>query len=191
MDPKLQGLFLLPTNGALQSDIYLAGESYNFPESVFQVMSLDLLKHTDYANFFDQWYVHVRDLVTLTLNHHCVRVCGDLPQHTCSYRNFKLRIISFNETCIYGYDPEAKHQCSKWTNQQSQRPKKACQVRSITKSMLVVFFNIPRAVDCNFLPQGQTANTKYNCHTRRHLREKFSAHEMNSMIATGLFTIST
>lgn len=39
----------------------------------------------------------------------------------------------------YGYDPETKQQSSQWKHHGSPRPKKACQVRSAIKTMLICF----------------------------------------------------
>jgi len=42
----------------------------------------------------------------------------------------------------YGYDPEMKRQSLQWKSADSPRPKKACQVRSKVKVMLIVFFDM-------------------------------------------------
>jgi hypothetical protein len=66
------------------------------------------------------------------------------------------RIITGDETWVYGYDPETKLQSSQWRSPSSPRPKKASQVRS--KKMLMVFFDIQGLVHCEFVPAGQTVN---------------------------------
>ncbi|GFX99867.1 histone-lysine n-methyltransferase setmar-like protein [Trichonephila clavipes] len=57
-----------------------------------------------------------------------------------SDENFLKKIITGDETWVYGYDPETKQQSSQWKFPSEPRPKKACQSRSNIKSMLVVFF---------------------------------------------------
>jgi hypothetical protein len=44
-----------------------------------------------------------------------------------------------DESWIYGYDPETKQQSLQWKSPQSPRAKRARQVCSSTKSMLIVF----------------------------------------------------
>jgi hypothetical protein len=45
-----------------------------------------------------------------------------------------------DESWIYGYDPETKQQSLRSKIPKSPRAKKARQVRSSTKSMLIIFF---------------------------------------------------
>jgi hypothetical protein len=62
---------------------------------------------------------------------------------------FISRIITGDESWIYsyGYDPETKQQSSQWKSPQSPKAKKkARQVRSSTKSMLIVFFSMWRGL---------------------------------------------
>jgi hypothetical protein len=57
---------------------------------------------------------------------------------------------------FYGYDPEPKQMSSQWKTPSSPRPKKARQVRSNVKTMLIAFFNAEGLVRHEFLPQRQT-----------------------------------
>ena len=82
-----------------------------------------------------------------------------------------LRIITGDESWIYGYDPETKQQSSQWKNPGSPRPKKARQSRSATKSMLIVFFDIRVIVHHDFVPEDQTVNAEFYCNDLRRLRE--------------------
>jgi hypothetical protein len=54
-------------------------------------------------------------------------------------------IITSDESWIYGNDPETKQQSSQWKTPQSPGAKKAWQVRSSTKNMLIAFLG---AGDC-------------------------------------------
>jgi hypothetical protein len=56
--------------------------------------------------------------------------------------HFMSRIITGDETLVYGYDPETKLQSSHWWSPSSPRPKRGRQVRSNVKTMLIVFFDI-------------------------------------------------
>lgn len=81
------------------------------------------------------------------------------------------RLITGDETWVYGYDVETKVQSSQWRRSGSPRPKKARQVRSNVKVMLTVFFDFNGIVHHEFLPQGQTINKEYYLQVQRRLRE--------------------
>ena len=68
-----------------------------------------------------------------------VRVCQKLLDRTDEDKNFLSKIITGDESWVYGYDIETKVQSSQWVNQTSPRPKKARQARSNVKVMLTVF----------------------------------------------------
>jgi len=53
--------------------------------------------------------------------------------------NFLSKVITGDESWCYGYDPETKQASSQWKTPTSPRPKKARQVRSNVKMMLIVF----------------------------------------------------
>jgi hypothetical protein len=72
---------------------------------------------------------------------------------------------------VYGYAPENKQQSSQWKSSNSPRPKKARQVRSNVKSMLIVFFDIQGIVHKEFVPPGQTVNGKFYCEVLKRLGE--------------------
>jgi hypothetical protein len=86
--------------------------------------------------------------------------------------HFMSRIITGDETWVYGYDPETKLQSSQWRSPSSPRPKKARQVLSNVKMMLMVFFDIQGLVHCEFVPAGQTVSQHYYKQVSLRLREK-------------------
>ncbi|XP_008294029.1 histone-lysine N-methyltransferase SETMAR-like isoform X2 [Stegastes partitus] len=92
-----------------------------------------------------------------------VKVCDDLRQQAQDDPTFMSRIITGEEIWVYDYHTETK--------QQSPRPKKARQVKSATKIMVVVFFDIHGVVHHEFVPQGQTVTTEFYCSVLKHLRE--------------------
>ena len=53
------------------------------------------------------------------------------------------KVITGDESWVYGYDIETKAQSSQWKRPEEPRPKKARQVRSNVRVLLSVFF------DCN------------------------------------------
>ena len=68
-----------------------------------------------------------------------VNICQDLKVTLHNDHDFLKRVITGDESWIYGYDPETKQQSSQWKSPSSPRPKKVRQVRSKVKSMLIVF----------------------------------------------------
>ena len=56
--------------------------------------------------------------------------------------NMLRKVITGDESWVYGYDLETKQQSSQWKHSESPRPKKARQSRSNVKSMLIVFFRL-------------------------------------------------
>ena len=71
---------------------------------------------------------------------HRVQVCQDLLDHSENGKEFLSKVITGDESRVYGYDVETKIQSSQWTSKTSPRPKKARQVRSKIKVLLTVFF---------------------------------------------------
>lgn len=99
-------------------------------------------------------------------------VCSEeLLEQATNDDNFLKRIITGDETWVFGYDVETKVQSSQWKSRNSPRPKKARQVKSKVKVMLTVFFDWKGVVYYEFLPQGQTINRFVYLQTLRKLRE--------------------
>jgi hypothetical protein len=71
-----------------------------------------------------------------------VNVCEELHQIASDNATFLSRVITGDDSWIYGYDPETNQQSSQWKSQNSQRPKKARQMKSKVKCMLIIFFDI-------------------------------------------------
>ena len=69
-------------------------------------------------------------------------VATNMLQEAESDENFMGQIITGDETWIYGYDPKTKRQSLQWKSADFPRPKKACQVLSNVKVMLIVFFDM-------------------------------------------------
>ncbi|XP_018360609.1 PREDICTED: putative uncharacterized protein FLJ37770 [Trachymyrmex cornetzi] len=71
------------------------------------------------------------------------------------------RVITGDETWVYGYDVETKAQSSQWKCSEEPRPKKARQVRSNVKVLLTVFFDYSGVVHFEFLSTGRTVNKEF------------------------------
>ena len=69
-----------------------------------------------------------------------VEISQELLVNANGKENFLKKIITGDETWVYGYDVETKMHSSQWMGKRSPRPKKARVSRSKIKVMLVVFF---------------------------------------------------
>jgi len=67
-------------------------------------------------------------------------ICLDLKENAANNPSFLSNVITGDKTWVYAYDPETKTQSSQWKSPGSPRPKKARQVRSNIKSILICFF---------------------------------------------------
>jgi outer membrane lipoprotein-sorting protein len=99
-------------------------------------------------------------------------VCTELQGAARHDLNFLYRVITGNESWVYGYDLETKQKSSQWKTPSSPHPKKARQVRSNIKSMFFLFFFLIRGiVHKEFVPPGQIVNGKFYWKVSRRLRE--------------------
>ncbi|PNF20516.1 hypothetical protein B7P43_G06298 [Cryptotermes secundus] len=89
---------------------------------------------------------------------HRLEVCRELQQQLQEDPNFLSKVVTGDESWVYGYNPESKQQSSQWKSPSSPRPKKARQVKSNIKSMLICFFDIDGIVHKEFVPPGQAVN---------------------------------
>jgi hypothetical protein len=89
---------------------------------------------------------------------HHATACRELLQRAENDATFLPSIITGDKSWVYGYDPETKQISSQLKTPLSPRPKKARQVRSNVKTMLIAFFDAEGLVYHEFLPQRQTMN---------------------------------
>ena len=92
-----------------------------------------------------------------------VNVCTKRHQLAFKDETFLSRVITGDDSWVYGYDLETKQQSSQWKSPKSPRPKKARQVKSNVKSMIIAFFDVKRIVHKEFVPTGQSVNSEFYC----------------------------
>jgi histone-lysine N-methyltransferase SETMAR len=92
-------------------------------------------------------------------------------QTLCGNATLVSRVITGDESRIYGYDPKKKQQSSQWKSPNSPRPIKTRHVMSKVKSMLIIFFDIRGTVRKKFVLAGETVNFAYYCDVSCRLRE--------------------
>jgi hypothetical protein len=109
-------------------------------------------------------------LLTPKQKEHRVVICQELHQCALDDQFFMSRVITGDESWVYGSDPETKQQSLQWKSPGSPRQKKARQSRSATKSTLV-FFDIRGIVHHEFATEGQNVNNDFYCNVLRRLRE--------------------
>ena len=85
--------------------------------------------------------------------------------------NVLKKVITGDESWVYGYDPETKQQYSQRKRPDEPRPKKARQSRSHVKSMLIIFFDCEGVVYYEFAPRGQTIDKEYYVEVLKRLRD--------------------
>ena len=85
-----------------------------------------------------------------------MQVCQDMFEHLQTESDLLCRVITGDETWIFKYDTEIRHQSDQWTSSTSPKPKKARQSKS--KDMLITFFDKRFISHCEFWPWGQMIN---------------------------------
>ncbi|UYV60389.1 K02A2.6-like [Cordylochernes scorpioides] len=97
--------------------------------------------------------------------------CEDMFKMTRTDPEWKDKIITGDETWVYGYDPETKRQSAEWRGQGEPRPKKSRILKSRNKVLLVAFLDNKGIVHHEYLPAGQTVIKEMYLSILRRLRE--------------------
>ena len=99
----------------------------------------------------------------LTTEHKDLRseIAQDNLEMVSDDENVLKKVITGDESWVYGYDPETEQQSLQWKRPDEPRSKKARQSRSHVKSMLIIFFDCEGIVHYEFAPRGQTINKEY------------------------------
>ncbi|XP_014480045.1 PREDICTED: uncharacterized protein LOC106747216 [Dinoponera quadriceps] len=98
----------------------------------------------------------VPKLLNFDQKQHRMNIAQDMLNDVNDDPDLLKRVITGDESWVYGYDVETKAQSSQWKSPGEPRPKKARQVRSNVKVLLTVFFDYHGIVHREFLPQDRT-----------------------------------
>jgi len=82
-------------------------------------------------------------------------VCSDLRERAQNDPNFMSLVITGDKCWVYGCDLETKQMFSQWKMASSPQLKKAHQLKSNVKTMLITFFEIDGLVHHKYVPRGQ------------------------------------
>nr|CAH7754411.1 unnamed protein product [Callosobruchus chinensis] len=133
--------------------------------SVQRILSEDLHMRRVAAKF-------VPRLLTGEQKERRLQACLELQDQLKEDPEFFSKVITGDESWCYGYDPESKQQSSQWMTPGSPRPKKARQVKSNIKTLLICFFDCRGVVHAEFVPTGHTVNQQFYLEVLKRLREK-------------------
>ncbi|UYV70838.1 hypothetical protein LAZ67_8000791 [Cordylochernes scorpioides] len=97
--------------------------------------------------------------------------CVDMLEMTRTDPEWKDKIITGDETWVYGYDPETKRQSAEWRGQGEPRPKKSRILKSRNRVLLVAFLDNKGIVHHEYLPAGQTVIKEMYLSILRRLKE--------------------
>jgi len=75
--------------------------------TVQTILTCDLNMHRVAAKF-------VPRLLIPEQKEHCIAICQELRQHALDDPSFMSRVITGDESWVYGYDPKTKQQSSQW-----------------------------------------------------------------------------
>jgi len=85
-------------------------------------------------------------------------------------------VITGDECWVYACDPETKQMSSQWNTASSLRRKKARQVKSNVKTMLMAFFDINGLVHHKYVSREQTVYKKFYKTALQRLRDAVRRH---------------
>ena len=69
-----------------------------------------------------------------------------------------LGLFSSDDSWVYGFDSQTKQQSSQWKSPSTPHPKKAQQMKSNVKSILICYGNIEGIVRMEFVSPGQSVS---------------------------------
>ncbi|UYV61631.1 hypothetical protein LAZ67_1005658, partial [Cordylochernes scorpioides] len=135
-----------------------------FKTTIGRIVTEDLRLKKTPAKFIPRFLTNEQKLCRLA-------TCEDMLEMTRTDPEWKDKIITGDETWVYGYDPETKRQSAEWRGQGEPRPKKSRILKSRNKVLLVAFLDNKGIVHHEYLPAGQTVFKEMYLSILRRLRE--------------------
>ncbi|UYV64538.1 hypothetical protein LAZ67_3001139 [Cordylochernes scorpioides] len=132
--------------------------------TIGRIVTEDLRLKKTPAKFIPRFLTNEQKLCRLA-------TCEDMLEMTRTDPEWKDKIITGDETWVYGYDPETKRQSAEWRGQDEPRPKKSRILKSRNKVLLVAFLDNKGIVHHEYLPAGQTVIKEMYLSILRRLRE--------------------
>ncbi|UYV79170.1 hypothetical protein LAZ67_17001333, partial [Cordylochernes scorpioides] len=132
--------------------------------TIGRIVTEDLRLKKTPAKFIPRFLTNEQKLCRLA-------TCEDMLEMTRTDPEWKDKIITGDETWVYGYDPETKRQSAEWRGQGEPRPKKSRILKSRNKVLLVAFLDNKGIVHHEYLPAGQTVIKEMYLSILRRLRE--------------------
>ncbi|UYV66746.1 hypothetical protein LAZ67_4002753 [Cordylochernes scorpioides] len=102
--------------------------------TIGRIVTEDLRLKKTPAKFIPRFLTNEQKLCRLA-------TCEDMLEMTRTDPEWKDKIITGDETWVYGYDPETKRQSAEWRGQGEPRPKKSRILKSRNKVLLVAFLD--------------------------------------------------
>ncbi|UYV79431.1 hypothetical protein LAZ67_17002583 [Cordylochernes scorpioides] len=144
--------------------------------TIGRIVTEDLKLKKTPAKFIPRFLTNEQKLCRLA-------TCEDMMEMTRTDPEWKDKIITGDETWVYGYDPETKPQSAEWRGQGEPRPKK-----SRNKVLLVAFSDNKGIVHHEYLPAGQTVIKEMYLGILRRLFEKKG--QKNGLMVAGSYTMT-
>ncbi|UYV70801.1 hypothetical protein LAZ67_8000674 [Cordylochernes scorpioides] len=132
--------------------------------TIGRIVTEDLKLKKTPAKFIPRFLTNEQKLCRLA-------TCEDTLEMTRTDPEWKDKIITGDETWVYGYNPETKRQYAEWRGQGEPRPKKSRILKSRNKVLLVAFLDNKGIVHHEYLPAGQTVIKEMYLSILRRLRE--------------------
>ncbi|UYV64507.1 hypothetical protein LAZ67_3001027 [Cordylochernes scorpioides] len=113
----------------------------------------------------------VPKMLTIQQKENRVEVAKKMLEMVEENPNWKEKVITGDETWVYGYDPETKRQSMEWKGKDEPRTKKSRLCKSKNKVLLATFFDIKGIVHYEYLEEGRTINKESYLNIMRRVRE--------------------
>jgi histone-lysine N-methyltransferase SETMAR len=130
----------------------ISDESNINKKTIYQILPEELRKRKICAKVVPHSPKDEQKQRRLTSCQGFIQACQDNP-------SFLDCIVTGDESWVFQYAPEKKHQRMQWTSKSSPRPKMFRLQKSKIETILITFFDKHGVIHKKFAPQEQTVNT--------------------------------